>query len=346
MKVETQIADLLPGGAIETSATALWYEANGQVVLKPASIFLPSPDHEAGEHALVRTLYSAISRGSERLIFEGRVPASEEVRMRAPHQEGDFPFPVKYGYCAVGRVDAGPKSLIGQIVFALYPHQDRFVLPVSALMPVPAHVPPRRATLAANMETALNAIWDSGAGPGDRIVIVGAGTLGLLIGALATRLPGAEVIISDIDPARKALVESLGANFRQAGAQALPIGQADVVFHTSASARGLEAALSAAAPGASVVEVSWYGDGKVLVPLGGMFHSQRLRLIASQVGSLPPLRQPRWTHVRRLAKALDLLADDRLDALLTQEIAFADTPRLLPDALRKDASGIVTLIAY
>ena len=158
------------------AAQALWYVTRGRAELRPAPLPPVAPDY-----ARVRTLWSGLSRGTERLVFEGRVSGSESERMRAPLQEGDFPFPVKYGYCAVGVVEEGPRSLRGRTVFALHPHQDRFVAPVSMLVPVPEAVPPRRAVLAANMETALNALWDSGAGPGDRIVVVGAGVVGLLV---------------------------------------------------------------------------------------------------------------------------------------------------------------------
>ena len=121
------------------------------------------------------TLRSAISRGTERLVFEGNVPESEFASMRAPMQAGAFPFPVKYGYCAVGRVEQGG-GLEGRRVFALHPHQDVFVSPVAAVTPIPDAVPDSRATLAANMETALNALWDSGAGLAT-VAIVGAARL-------------------------------------------------------------------------------------------------------------------------------------------------------------------------
>ena len=185
--------------------------------------------------AQVRTLFSGISRGTERLVLAGLVPTSEWQRMRAPLQAGEFPFPVKYGYCAVGVVEAGPDTLLGRSVFCLHPHQDRFIAPVGMLTPVPEDVPARRATLAANMETALNALWDAGAGPADRIVVIGGGVVGLLVGFLAARLPGAQVVLSDVDPSRASLAAELGIAFAQPGA--LP-ADADIVFHTSASEHG------------------------------------------------------------------------------------------------------------
>ncbi|HEX8167578.1 MAG TPA: zinc-binding alcohol dehydrogenase [Beijerinckiaceae bacterium] len=320
------------------SARALWYAARGRAELRDAALSDPG----SGE-ALVETAWSALSRGTERLVFEGRVSMIENERMRAPMQEGDFPYPVKYGYCAVGIVADGPADLKGRTVFALHPHQNIFVAPVENLAPVPADVPPRRAVLAANMETALNGLWDAGAGPGDRIVVVGAGVVGLLVGYLSARLPGAEVTMVDIDLSREDVAGRLGCRFRK------PLdapGEADVVFHASATSEGLACALACAGKEAKVVEMSWYGDAEATAPLGLNFHGGRLRLISSQVGEVAPSRRPRWTRRRRLETALALLADERLDALITEEIAFADLPAALPRLLAPGAPGLATAVRY
>ena len=320
---------------------ALWYAKAGVVDLRPAKV-------EAGPgQALVRMLWSGLSRGTERLVFTGRVPASEYERMRAPQQEGTFPFPVKYGYCAVGLVEAADAApeLVGRSVFCLHPHQTRFAAPIPMLTPLPEALPPRRAVLAANMETALNALWDSGAGPGDRIVVVGAGLVGLLVAYLAVGLPGADVTVVDLDASRQPIAESFGARFATPGDFGSP-GDADVVFHASAAAAGLGVALGAAALEARVVELSWYGDGDVPAPLGGAFHSRRLTLVSSQVGQVAPSRRPRWTYGRRLAKALELLGDARLEALITEDVAFADLPQALPRLLASGASGLATVVVY
>jgi threonine dehydrogenase-like Zn-dependent dehydrogenase len=291
-------------------------------------------------------LWSGISRGTERLVCQGQVPPSEYERMAAPLQEGAFPFPVKYGYCAVARIEEADEArLVGQTVFCLHPHQSVFTAPVSMLNSVPSAVPARRATLAANMETALNVLWDSGAGPGDRIYVIGAGVLGLLVAYLAARLPGAEVCVVDVQDGRRALVETFGARFMTPVGLGAP-GDGDVVIHASASAAGLSAALGAAGLEARVVELSWYGTAEVLAPLGGAFHSQRLQLISSQVGQVSPGHRPRWSYARRLAKALELLSDERLDALITDEIAFEDAPMRLPALLSKQAQGLASVLRY
>lgn len=321
-----------------TVPRALWYEAPGRVALRPA---VPGDLH-AGS-ALVRTLWSGISRGTERLVFSGQVPASEYERMRGPNQEGEFPHPVKYGYCAVGRVEAGPEALIGRHVFALHPHQEMFIQPGDRLTVIPDDVPARRAVLAANMETALNALWDSGAGPGDRIAIVGAGVVGLLVTALAAALPGADVTLIDVDPERAAIAHLFGAAFALPDHASL---EADVVFHTSGVPAGLDTALALAGQEATVIELSWYGDKAVTAMLGRAFHSRRLRLISSQVGQVAASRRPRWTYARRMATAMRLLADPRLDALMGAELPFESLPETLPAVFAPGVSGLAPVIRY
>ncbi|MGH6770960.1 MAG: zinc-dependent alcohol dehydrogenase [Xanthobacteraceae bacterium] len=318
------------------SAKALWYVGPGRAELREE--FLAAP---AGGEVRVRALYGAISRGTERLVFQGRVPKSEFERMRAPAMGGAFPFPVKYGYATVGAVAEGAAG--GRTVFALHPHQSEFVLPETALVLVPNQVPPARAVLAANMETALNAVWDGAPGPADRIAIVGGGVVGLLIARLCAKLPGVDVTVVDVTQARAVPAKALGAGF--ASPEAAPT-DCDLVFHASASEAGLATALGLAGTEATVVELSWYGSGDVAVPLGGSFHSRRLRLVSSQVGMVAPSRRPRWTLARRLTAALALLDDPALDVLLGSPVDFADLPARLPALLAADSDVVCPLIRY
>ena len=317
-------------------STALWYAAPGRAELREEAVAAP------GEGEIrVRALYGALSRGTEALIFAGKVPPGEHQRMRGPHMGGIFPFPVKYGYSIVGRVEEG--ALSGKTVFALHPHQNVFTLQASAVVEVPAGVPPRRAVLAANMETALNATWDAAAGPADRIAVVGAGVVGALVAFLCSRMPGADVTLIDVDPSRANLAALLGLKF--ALPQDAP-ADCDVVFHTSGNGAGLASALSLAGDEAKIIEMSWYGDGEVSLPLGGAFHSRRLSIISSQVGRVAPSHRTRWPYARRLAAALALLDDARLDALLTPAIAFADLPAALPRILAPGSGVLCQLIDY
>jgi len=317
---------------------ALWYVAPGRAEIRAEPAVAPAPGQ-----ARVRAVASALSRGTERLIFSGRVPESEYERMRAPFMSGAFPFPVKYGYAMVARVEEGPPALQGRLCFALYPHQTAFNLPVENILPLPDGLPPQRAVLAANMETALNAVWDGAPGPADRIAVVGAGVLGLLVARLCARMPGAQVTVVDINPARAAIVQAFGAGF--AAPDAAP-GDHDLVVHTSASAAGLATALRLAGDEATVLELSWYGADAVKIPLGDVFHSRRLKLVSSQVGKIAPSHRPRWDYRRRLSAALGLLNDPVLDALIAPPVAFADLPARLPDILTPESGVLCQLIRY
>jgi NADPH:quinone reductase-like Zn-dependent oxidoreductase len=327
--------------AVSASAhttSALWYCGPKQVELREAII----PPPGAGE-VRVKTLYSAISRGTESLVFGGRVPAGEFQRMRAPFMAGDFPFPVKYGYAAVGQIENGSDALRGKNVFALHPHQTAFNIPADAVVALPDDVPPLRAVLAANMETALNGVWDAAPGPADRIAVVGAGVVGSLVAYLCGRIPGADVTLVDINASRAELAGQLGVGFAgPANAKA----DCDLVVHASGSPDGLRTALELAGDEATVLEMSWYGDTPVTAMLGGPFHSRRLRLISSQVGHVAPSHRPRWTYRRRLAAAIALLGDPRLDALLAPAIAFSELPERLPEILDPGSGILCQPITY
>ena len=322
----------------EQVAQALWYSRPGQADIRQETLAPPG----AGE-LRVRALFGAISRGTEALVLAGRVPASEFERIRAPFMAGNFPFPVKYGYTTVGRIEGGTEALLGRTVFTLHPHQNFFNIPASAAAVLPQDLPPQRAVLAANMETALNAVWDAAPGPADRIAIVGAGVVGSLVAYLCGRIPGTEVTLVDINPARAELAKTLGVSFAKPETAK---GDCDLVIHASGHAAGLGTALALAGEEATVLELSWYGNASVAAPLGGGFHSRRLRLVSSQVGRIAPSHRPRWTHGRRLAAALGLLADTRLDALLAPAVVFEDLPRRLPDILDASSGVLCQLIAY
>ncbi|GAB5374940.1 MAG: zinc-binding alcohol dehydrogenase [Acuticoccus sp.] len=317
------------------SALALWCQKPLTYARLPVSLG-PLPPGAV----VLEAVASAISRGTERLVLEGAVPPSEHARMRCPHQQGEFPFPVKYGYALVGRVAAGPPALRGRLVFALHPHQTRAVLPAEAVVPVPQSVPAVRATLAANMETALNVVWDAGIAPCDRVLVAGAGVVGLLVAHLAAKIPGTAVTVVDTDPAKGTSARALGAAF--AAPADAPQG-VDVAINASGSGAGLATALAAAGREATVVEASWHGANEVTLPLGGAFHSQRLKIVSSQVGALPAARAARWTHARRLGAAIGLLEDPALDTLISHTIPFAEAPDRLPPLLTEPGPLAIVL---
>jgi len=288
-------------------------------------------------------MYSGVSRGTESLVFEGAVPTSEYARMRAPFQEGEFPAPVKYGYCMVGRVLHGPAELQGRPVFCLHPHQDRFVVPCSAVHVLPAGVPPARAVLAANLETALNALWDAAVLPGDRVSVIGAGSIGCLLAWLAARIPGCDVEVVDTNPHRAGIAAALGARFADTDSAR---GEADVVLHASGSQAGIELALRVAGFEATVVELSWHGDRRVSLPLGEAFHARRLVLKSSQVGTVSAARRARRTPGSRLELALSLLTDPALDALIGSESRFVDLPATMQALSRAPGDTIMHRVRY
>jgi threonine dehydrogenase-like Zn-dependent dehydrogenase len=262
--------------------------------------------------------------------------------MRCPHQVGDFPGPVKYGYCSVGRVSAGPAELVGTRVFCLHPHQDRFIVPARDVAPLPDAVPSPRAVLAANMETAVNALWDADAGIGCRVCVIGAGAVGLLCASLLSRIPGVELQVVDVSEEKRAVCAALGVPY---ATPATARGECDIVIHASGASAGLETALALAGFEATIIELSWYGDTPVSVGLGGRFHNQRLTIRSSQVGHVANARRSRWTYRRRMQLALELLADPRYDALLSEPEPFERLPRVL-ERLATPSSTVTQVIRY
>ncbi|MFB8244139.1 zinc-binding alcohol dehydrogenase [Streptomyces sp. NPDC055952] len=316
---------------------AFWIDAPGRGVIRDVEVPAPGADE-----VLVRALYSGVSRGTETLVFRGGVPASQHTAMRAPFQEGDFPGPVKYGYLNVGVVEEGPASLAGRTVFCLFPHQTRYVVPASAVTPVPDAVPAERAVLAGTVETAVNALWDAAPLLGDRIAVVGGGMVGCSVAALLARFPGVRVQLVDADPSRADIAGKLGVGF---AAPQEALGDCDLVVHASASEQGLARSLELLAAEGTVIELSWYGDRAVSLPLGEAFHSRRLTVRSSQVGTVSPAR-PGRTYADRLTLALDLLADPALDALVTGESAFEDLPDLLPKLAAGEIPALCHRIRY
>jgi NADPH:quinone reductase-like Zn-dependent oxidoreductase len=319
-------------------ARAFWIVAPGRGELRSEHLPEPGP----GE-ILVEALTSGISRGTETTVFQGRVPESQHRVMRAPHQAGEFRFPVKYGYSSVGIVAAGPADWLGRRVFCLHPHQDRYVVPRRTAISVPAAVSDERAVLAANMETVVNGLWDAAPRIGDRVAVVGAGVIGALAAALAARIPGAAVQLVDVNPDKAEIASALGVSF---AVPKVATPRADLVIHASGTAEGLATSLELAGFEAKVVELSWYGDRAVAAPLGERFHSRRLRLVASQVGAIAPAQRARWDRRRRLALALDLLGDARFDVLLAPAVPFARLPEVMAELAAQPSEIMCQVINY
>ncbi|MET7699384.1 MULTISPECIES: zinc-dependent alcohol dehydrogenase [unclassified Streptomyces] len=323
---------------MERTARAFWLRSPGHGEIR--DVVIPRP---ADGEVLVRALCSGVSRGTETLVFRGGVPESQHAVMRAPFQDGDFPAPVKYGYLSVGRVEEGPAELVGRTVFCLYPHQTRYVVPVSAVTVVPDSVPAARAVLAGTVETAVNALWDAAPLIGDRIAVVGGGMVGCSVAALLGRFPGVRVQLVDADPSRRDIARALGIDF------ALPeeaLGDCDLVVHASATEAGLARSLELLRPEGTVLELSWYGDRRVSLPLGEAFHSRRLVVRSSQVGAVSPARRDSRTYADRLALALELLAEPAFDALVTGECRFEELPEAMARLTAGEIPGLCHRVLY
>ena len=319
-------------------AQAFWLREPGAGEIRPVHLPPLGPDD-----VLVRTVRSAVSRGTESLVFSGRVPERQREVMRAPFQEGSFPGPVKYGYLNVGVVAAGPPDLVGHTVFCLHPHQTAYVVPAAAVTLVPPDVPARRAVLTGLVETAVNAVWDAGPLLGDRVAVVGAGALGCCVARLLARHPGVTVTLVDVDPARGAVAAALGTGF--ALPDEAPDGL-DLVVHASATSAGLQRSLELLAPEGTVVELSWYGDAETTLSLGGVFHSNRLTVRASQVSAVAAARRGRRTSADRLRLAVELLRDPCFDALLTGQSPFAALPDVMPRLVSGELPALCHSVTY
>jgi NADPH:quinone reductase-like Zn-dependent oxidoreductase len=320
--------------------TALAYWTVGPCQGELRSEDLPVP---AQGQALVRTLYSGISRGTELVVHEGHVPERIAKAMRAPHQEGDFPGPVKFGYLSVGVVEEGPEAWIGQNVFCLHPHQDRYIVPFTSLTRIPDGVPARRAVLTGIVEIALNALWEAGPRLGDRIAVVGAGLVGSMTAALLRSFPLARLQLVERDPGKRAFVESMGVEF------VLPDDaqkDCDIVFHCSATDEGLASSLRLAGDEGEIIEMSWYGDRAVSLPLGEDFHARRLTIRASQVGVVARSRRHRRTTSERLELAVSLLRDPMFDAFLTGESQFEELPEVFDSLASGELDDLCRVINY
>lgn len=317
---------------------AYWVREPGVGEIRP--VRLPEPD--AGD-VVVRTLCSGISRGTETLVFNGRVPESQYGTMRAPFQEGEFPGPVKYGYLNVGVVEHGPPDLRDRTVFCLYPHQTAYVVPADAVVPVPEDVPPVRAVLAGTVETAINTLWDAAPLVGDRVTVVGAGMVGCCVARLLTQFPGVEVTVVDVDPAKAEIVTGLGAAFASPAEAA---DGRDLVVHASATSAGLQLSLDLLTMEGSVIDLSWYGDAELRLSLGGAFHSQRLTIRSSQVGRVSPARRASRTPADRQALALDLLRDPAFETLISGVSPFGELPGLMPRLAAGNLSALCHTISY
>ena len=319
-------------------AIAYWTTGPQHGELRSEDLPVPGP----GE-ALVRTLFSGISKGTEIVVHQGSVPLRVAAQMRAPHQEGSFPSPVKFGYLSVGVVEQGPEGWLGQKVFCLNPHQDRYVTATDQLTRIPDGVPPRRAVLTGTVETAINALWEAGPRLGDRIAVVGSGLVGGMVATLLRDFPLARLQLVDVDLERRHLADRLGIEFAHPD-DAQP--DCDIVFHCSASQQGLARSLQLTGDEGDVIEMSWYANRDVTLPLGEDFHARRLSIRASQVGVVAKARRHRRTNADRLDLAVSLLKDPVFDVFLTGASPFTQLPEVVQNLADGTLEALCHVIEY
>ena len=315
-------------------ARALWHTSASQSQIKEVEL-------SANPACVVKSLYSLISTGTERLVSRGQVPHALYASMKVPYMEGEFSFPVKYGYSLVGEVQEGPEEILGKKVHLLHPHQDYCRVQASELTVLPGEVPPLRATLASNLETALNSIWDSGVSVGDRVLVVGFGIIGSLTARLLQSIAGVEVWVYDLDAQRSELASASGFHIVDR-----MLYDFDIAFHCSSSSKGLQSCIDHIGFEGKVMEMSWYGEQAVELQLGGSFHQQRKQIISSQVSSIPSNHRARWDFNRRKAVVMELLKNPAYDQHLGEQVPFDKVPALFGNIRKGSLSALSWVIAY
>jgi 2-desacetyl-2-hydroxyethyl bacteriochlorophyllide A dehydrogenase len=325
---------------------SLWFVGAGRVDFRDEGVGPPS----TGE-ALVQTLYSAISPGTEMLVYRQQVPADMPVDESIGALAGTFTYPLKYGYAAVGRVVAlGPEveaAWRDRMVFAFNPHETHFVAATRDLIPLPDDVDAETALFLANMETAVNFLLDGAPLVGERVVVLGQGVVGLLTTALLARLPLATLTTFDLYPLRRSASVSLGAHASLDPADALPTAlDADLTYELSGSPATLDLAIAVTGFGGRIIVGSWYGEKRTQLDLGGRFHRSRLRLSSSQVSTLTPELLARWTKARRLGVAWDMLRRVEPARFITHRIPFHDAPQAYDRLDHHPADCIQVILTY
>ena len=297
--------------------------------------------HVGDEHQVrIRTTATAISKGTETLVHNGQVPANIADIMRAPHQLGDFAYPVSYGYLGVGVVDQGPDRWLGSRVFGLLPHHSHHVVNPDELLVIPDHISDQRALLTGAAETAMNILWQHPPRFADRVAIVGAGMIGATTALLASRFPLSRLEVIETNPDRRELINSWGIT---AVAPEEAADDCDIVIHVSGHEAGLATALHITGDDGTVIEASWYGENSPAVPLGADFHARRLNIVASQVGQVALGQRHRRITKQRQQAGLDALDDDRFDDLITGVSDWSELPHVMDAVTQPGKFAAATL---
>lgn len=310
---------------------ALWHLSEDQSSIQETDI------KEIEDLVSVNTAYSMISLGTERLVAMGQVPHQLYQQMNVPYMEGSFVFPIKYGYSLTGQLEDG------RGVHLMHPHQNYCLVQSQDITTLPETIPLKRATLIANLETALNAVWDGNVQLGDHVLVVGFGLVGSLVARLIDRMPATKVVVADTNPKKVELASSLGF---KAVHPAEISDTFDLAYNVSASGAGLQAAIDAVGFEGKIIELSWYGNRNTVLELGGAFHNERKQLISSQVSNLPPFKRGRWDYKRRKEVVIDLLVDPIFDSHITQEIPLEELPDFFNELRYGTSQALGVVVTY
>lgn len=327
--------------------SALVFSSPGQVEIQQDPALAPR-----GDQVLVRTHFSAISAGTELMIYRGEFPENMSLDSNLPALSGATDFPLRYGYSAVGEVialgDSAPSELDRAAVFAFQPHTSHFLARADELLPLPEGLPLESALFLPNMETAVNFLHDGAPRVGERVVVFGQGVVGLLTAALLARIPLGSLVTVDQHSLRREASLELGVH------RALKPGElissdtqarADLSYELSGASAALSQAIDVTGFGGRIVLGSWYGTRPVSLNLGGRFHRSRIKLISSQVSTLAPELTARWDKRRRMKTAMDLIQELHPERWITHRFPLesaADAYSLLADHPEQALQVILT----
>ena len=293
---------------------SLWLENKNKPIIKKNSLNFKNNS----KTVLIKTLYSGISKGTEKLVASGKIGKDQFEIMKSPFQEGKFSYPIKYGYINVGEIIKGQKKYLNKKTFCLFPHQSLFEMHINNLHILKSNNDLRKYLLTANMETAINIFWDAQAHKDDKIVILGMGSVGILTAYYYKLQKFKNVYINDNNIKKKKFSKILGLkfiNFKK-------IKNADVIINTTSDYEVLNQSLDKLTLEGKFIEASWYGDKKGQIKLGGNFHSKRLKIISSQVSKIPRYMSKRFNYKTRLNMAINALSNNKLLKLVNTESNF------------------------
>jgi len=299
-------------------------------------------DFQSKEDIIIKSLYSLVSTGTEKIISLGMVPPEIHSSMRVPYMDGNFNMPVKYGYSLVGEVVSGGKEFLGKTVHLMHPHQDIAFVSEQDIMIVPDNIPAKRAVLTSNMETALNGLWDSKISPGDNVLICGFGSIGALTAILMKQIPAVNVFIHEISESRKQIAKSFGFHIFDKEAA---FNQFDVAINASGSEDALQICINNTLPGGLVNEMSWYGDRVISLKLGSYFHTGQ-KIISSQVSNIPLDKLARYNLKRRKKVVFELLKNDIFDKLPFSFVEFDELPKVFHKIRNQTYNDFCTIVKY